>query len=117
MRYTIDEVLSGMFASIEQDTFTDDPERLGEAFKELSRQASIFAPFAALVGEADFSAVLEGTLQSLVSDGHLEHQPAATICRNPVGPAASLVNGRCSIPAISRIWRQAPATLTPNAAR
>ena len=75
MRYTIDEVLSGMFASIERDMFMDDPERLGEAFKELSQQASIFAPFAALVGEADFSAVLEGTLQSLVSDGHLEHQP------------------------------------------
>jgi hypothetical protein len=75
MRYTIDEVLSGMFASIERDMFTDDPQRLGEAFKELSQQASIFAPFGALVGEADFSAVLEGTLQTLVSDGHLEHQP------------------------------------------
>jgi len=75
MRYTIDEVLAGMLASIELDVFTDDPQRLGEAFKELSQQASIFAPFGALVGEADFSAVLEGTLQTLVSDGHLEHQP------------------------------------------
>jgi len=75
MRYTIDEVLSGMFASIERDMFTDDPERLGEAFKELSEQASIFAPFGALVGEADFSAVLEGTLQTLVNSGHLERQP------------------------------------------
>ena len=75
MLYTIDEVLSGMLASIKVDMFTDDPQRLGEAFKGLSQQASIFAPFAALVGEADFSAVLEGTLQTLVSDGHLEHQP------------------------------------------
>lgn len=75
MRYTIDEVLSGMLASIELDMFTDDQKRLGEAFKQLSQQASIFAPFAALVGEANFSAVLEGTLQTLVSDGHLEHQP------------------------------------------
>lgn len=74
MRYTIDEVLTGMLASVEVDTFTDDPQRLGEAFKELSQQASIFAPFAALVGEADFSAVVEGTLQTLVSDGHLDHQ-------------------------------------------
>jgi len=75
MRYTIDEVLAGMLASIELDTFTDDSQRLGEAFKGLAQQAPIFAPFAALVGEADFSAVLEGTLQTLVSDGHLEHQP------------------------------------------
>ena len=75
MRYTIDEVLSGMLASIQQDVFTDDPQRLGEAFKGLSQQAPIFAPFGALIGEADFSAVLEGTLQTLVSDGHLEHQP------------------------------------------
>ena len=75
MRYTIDEVLAGMFASIELDTFTDDPQRLGEAFKGLSQQAPIFAPFAALAGEANFSAVLEGTLQTLVNDGHLDHQP------------------------------------------
>jgi len=75
MKYTIDEVLSGMLASIELDMFTDDPQRLGEAFKGLSQQAPIFAPFAALVGENDFSGVLEDTLQTLVSDGHLEHQP------------------------------------------
>jgi hypothetical protein len=75
MRYTIDEILAGMLASIERDMFTDDPRRLGEAFKGLSQQAPIFAPFAALGGEADYSAVLEGTLQALVSDGHLEHQP------------------------------------------
>jgi len=56
--------------------FTDDPQRLCEAFKGLSQQAPIFAPFAALIGETDFSAVLEGTLQTLVRDGHLEHQPA-----------------------------------------
>jgi len=73
MRYTIDEVLSGMLASIGRDTFTDDSRRLGEAFKGLAHEAPLFAPFAALAGEADFSAVLEGALQALVSDGHLEH--------------------------------------------
>ena len=73
MRYTIDEVLSGMLASIGRDTFTDDAQRLGEAFKGLAHEAPLFAPFAALAGEADFSAVLEGALQALVSDGHLEH--------------------------------------------
>ena len=73
MRYTIDEVLSGMLASIERDTFTDDSQRLGEVFKGLAQEAPLFAPFAAVAGEADFSAVLEGALQTLVSDGHLEH--------------------------------------------
>jgi hypothetical protein len=73
MRYTMDEVLSGMFASIERDTFTDDAKRLGEVFKGLAQEAPLFAPFAALAGEADFSAVVESTLRALVSDGHLEH--------------------------------------------
>lgn len=75
MRYSIDEVLSGMLASIEQETFTDDSERLGDVFKGLAGKAPLFAPFAALADEADFSAVLEGALQTLVSDGHLERQP------------------------------------------
>src|SRR4030067_1626089 len=73
MRYTIDDVVSGMLASIERDTFTDDSQRLGEVFKGLAHEAPLFAPFAALAGEADFSAVLEGALQTLVSNGHLEH--------------------------------------------
>lgn len=75
MRYTIDEVLSGILASIERDTFTDDSERLGEVFKGLAHEAPLFAPFAALAGEADFSAVLANTLQALVNDGRLEHLP------------------------------------------
>jgi hypothetical protein len=83
MRYTIDEVLAGMLASIELDKFTDDPQRLGEAFKGLSQQAPIFAPFAAVVGEADFSAILEGTLETLVSDGHLERQPGCYYLPEP----------------------------------
>ncbi len=75
MRYTMDEVLSGMLASIERDAFTDDSQRLGEVFKGLSQQAALFAPFAAVVDEADFSAVLESALQTLVSNGHLQHDP------------------------------------------
>jgi hypothetical protein len=73
MLYTTDEVLSGMLASVEGDAFTDDPQRLGEVFRGLSQQTALFAPFAALVGETDFSAVLESGLQTLVSDGHLQH--------------------------------------------
>ena len=44
MRYTIDEVLAGMLASIEVDMFTDDPQRLGEAFKGLSQAGSNLCP-------------------------------------------------------------------------
>jgi len=73
MRYAIAEVLSGMLASTGLDTFTDDAQRLGEVFKGLAHEAPLFGPFAALAGEADFSAVLERALQTLVSDGHLEH--------------------------------------------
>ena len=75
IRYSIDEVMSGMLASIQRDTFTDDRQRLGEAFKGLAHQAPLFAPFAALAGETDVSGVLEGALQTLVGDGHLEHEP------------------------------------------
>jgi hypothetical protein len=75
MRYTIDEVLSGMLSSVERDDSTDDRQRLGDVFKGLFGQAPLFAPFAALVGEADFSAILERALQTLVSDGHLAHEP------------------------------------------
>jgi hypothetical protein len=73
MRYTIDEVLSGVLASIELDSFTDNSQRLGEVFKGLSQESTLFAPFAAVGGETDFSAVLEGALKTLVSNGHLEH--------------------------------------------
>ncbi|MEX0800068.1 MAG: hypothetical protein WD379_02495 [Dehalococcoidia bacterium] len=38
MRYSIDEVLSGMLASIERDTFTDESQRLGEVFKGLAHE-------------------------------------------------------------------------------
>lgn len=75
MRYRIDEILSGMLASAEREEFSDDTQRLGEVFKDLSHQVPLFAPFAALVGELDFSAVLANALQALVNDGHLEHEP------------------------------------------
>lgn len=83
MRYTIDEVLSGILASIERDSFTDDSQRLGEVFKGLSQESMLFAPFAAVGGEADFSAVLEGALQTLVRNGHLEHSADRYILTPP----------------------------------
>lgn len=75
MRFGIDEVLSGMLASIEKDHFTDDHAALGETFKGLAEQGPLFAPFAALAGEPDFSATLARALDALVAGGQLEHPP------------------------------------------
>jgi len=93
MRYTIDEVLSGMLASIQRDHFTDDPKALGEVFKGLAAQGPLFAPFAALAGEPDFSAMVEHALETLVKDGHLEHQ-AGRYRLTPVGRARCVTSKR-----------------------
>jgi hypothetical protein len=45
MRFEISEVLSGMLASVEQHTFTDDPSRLATMFADLSGRFSLFKPF------------------------------------------------------------------------
>lgn len=57
MRFQIHEVLSGMLATVERQTFTDDPARLATMFEDLSSRFTLFAPFesgvdAAAVGEA-----------------------------------------------------------------
>ena len=75
MRYSIDEVLSGMLASITRDVFTDDAERLGAVFKTLSAKHPLLAPFAAVGGEADFSAILRDALQKLVDKELIDHEP------------------------------------------
>ncbi len=75
MRYSIDEVLSGMLASTTRDQFTDDAERLGAVFKLLSAKHGLLAPFAALGGEADFSAILKGVLQRLGDKKLIHHEP------------------------------------------
>lgn len=75
MRYSVDEVLTGMLASIERDDFTDDTQALGELFKGLAAQGALFAPFAALADGPEFSVILESALEKLVKDGHLEHPP------------------------------------------
>ncbi len=74
MRYRIDEVLSGMLASLTRDKFTDDVDRLGVVFKTLSAKHSLLAPFAAVGSEADFSAILRGALQKLVDKKLIAHE-------------------------------------------
>ncbi len=45
MRFEISEVLSGMLATVEQRTFTDDAARLAAMFEDLSGKFALFAPF------------------------------------------------------------------------
>jgi len=75
MRYSLDEVLSGMLGSIARDEFTDNTERLGALFKSLSQAYPLLAPYAAIAGEADFSAVLVDALGELVKKRWLQHEP------------------------------------------
>ncbi len=93
MRFTIDEVLSGMLATIDQDHFTDDATKLGEIFKGLADVGPLFAPFHALAGEPDFSAVLAGALEKLVKNGYLEHPPGRYRV-TPVGRARCITSKR-----------------------
>lgn len=93
MRFTIDEVLSGMLASIERDHFSDDPQVLGAVFKALAAESPLFAPFGALAGGPDFSVVLQNALETLVKDGHLEHPPGRYRL-TPVGRARCVTSKR-----------------------
>ena len=93
MRFSIDEVLSGMLATVERDHFTDDPAKLGEIFKGLAQVGPLFAPFAALAGEPDFSAVVDNALQKLVKNGYLEH-PAGRYRLIPEGRARCITSKR-----------------------
>lgn len=68
MRFTLSEVLSGMLASIQSESFTDDPERLAAMFEQLATQFTLFAPLAAAV---DTHAVSEA-LQKLEQGAYLE---------------------------------------------
>jgi hypothetical protein len=74
MRYTIDEVLTGMLSSINLDYFTDDHQKLGEIFKDLSKNHPMLARYAAISGEGDFSAVLRDALQKMVDRKLLQHE-------------------------------------------
>ena len=75
MRYQMDEVLSGMLASLPADSFSDDHAALGEAFKGLAAEFPLFAPFAAAADGADYSRALGDALAALIGNGRLAHEP------------------------------------------
>ena len=74
-QYSIDELLTVMLTSIKRNEFTDDVERLGAVYKKLSTKHPLLAPFAAVGGEADFSAVVKDARQKLVDKEFIHHEP------------------------------------------
>jgi len=58
MKYSLDEVFSGMLASSAHDTFSNDAVRLAAAFEGLAGSYPMFAPFANGVDPAAVSAAL-----------------------------------------------------------
>jgi hypothetical protein len=75
MRYQMDEVLSGMLASLPVDRFSDDPAGLGATFKGLAGEFPLFGPFGALADGADYSAALASAFDTLVQKGWLAREP------------------------------------------
>ncbi|MCX6020760.1 MAG: hypothetical protein NTZ05_03340 [Chloroflexi bacterium] len=58
MKYSLDEVFSGMLASSTKDSFTSDSAQLAKLFEGLSGQFPMFAPFASGVDPAAVEAAL-----------------------------------------------------------
>lgn len=61
MRFSIEELLQGMFASIEQDGFSADADKLATIFGDLATQFALFAP----VGGSATPGALEAALGKL----------------------------------------------------
>lgn len=70
MRFSLDEVFSGMLASTEQDSFPDDAEQLAAMFEDLAGKFPLFAPMANAV---DATAVTDA-LKKLEDRSFLEHR-------------------------------------------
>ncbi len=69
MKFSLDEVLAGMLASYDPETFTDDTTRLASMFEGLAATVPLFAPMAAGV---DPQAVA-GALKKLEDRAILKH--------------------------------------------
>lgn len=66
MRFQIHEVLSGMLASMQAESFTDDARRLAAMFEGLAGRFALFAPMAAGVDPGTVARALETLEQSKI---------------------------------------------------
>lgn len=69
MRFQIHEVLSGMLATVDQPTFTDDAARLASMFEDLSGRFALFSSFQAGVD----AAAVGDALKKLEQMQYIEH--------------------------------------------
>ena len=70
MKFSLDELLQGMLASIEQDGFSDDAAKLAAMFGDLAGRFTLFAPLSTGVS----TEALESALGKLESRGLLRHE-------------------------------------------
>lgn len=69
MRFSLDEVLAGMFATVEADQFSDDPARLVALIERLAGQFTLLAPLAQGVD----TAALGKALDTLEQRKYIQH--------------------------------------------
>jgi len=70
MKFSLDELLQGMLASIDQESFSDDAGKLAAMFGELAGRFNLFAP----LGTSVTSEALEGALAKLESRNLLRRE-------------------------------------------
>src|SRR5687768_5822982 len=78
MRFQIHEVLSGMLASMQAESFTDDAARLAATFEDLAGRFALFAPMAAGVDPGAVAKALE-TLEEKKIIEHGERRYSLTL--------------------------------------
>ena len=87
MRYRPDEVVSGMLASVELDSFTSDLNTLGEVFKELGERFLMFRAFASADPRVSLAPAAQDALKALVGGGFVQHEAGQRYVLTPQGRA------------------------------
>ena len=82
MRYQLHEVLVGMLASIEAESFGDDAQKLATMFEDLAARFPLFAPLAAAVDPA----AIQDALHTLEANKFIEHREGRYVL-TPAGRA------------------------------
>ena len=95
MRFQIHEVLSGMLASMQAESFTDDATRLAAMFEGLAGRYSLFAPMATGVDPGAVAKALETLEQSkIIEHGEVGYSLTAEGRSHCVSSRKTLFNQR-----------------------
>lgn len=95
MRFQLQEVLSGMLASMQAESFTDDVPRLAAMFEGLAGRFALFAPMAAGVDPGAVAKALESLEQSkIIEHGEARYSLTAEGRAHCVSSRKTLFNQR-----------------------